>query len=187
MTKNWKLVTGPVELSNRNCDRWTFDCISEAAGVIRAGRLHMCEHKQTEYSPLGRTVYFSDNQYILRDSCGLIVPKWRIEEEILKLPPKAKFYKLQHTGYDHDRDFRKSPLKWSGKRRSQGRYYRHMKTMSEIRQNVGLEEDQKDIEDFPVRVKNRKKRKNLPTLWDDIWLARRGDGWKKYRKTQYKV
>jgi hypothetical protein len=61
-----------------------------------------------------------------------------------------------------------------------------MKTQQETRELLGLEFDMKDVEDFPVRIKIRKKRKNLPSLWDDICYSRRGDNWKHYRHTQHK-
>jgi hypothetical protein len=53
-------------------------------------------------------------------------------------------------------------------------YYRHMRTMQEIRWYYA----HKDI----VRIRGKRTPKQLPNDWDDFWHARREKGWKRTKK-----
>lgn len=60
-------------------------------------------------------------------------------------------------------------------------YYRHPKTANEMRQYFAALCD----EDYPVRVRGRRRPHRLPHAWDDYYVHRERC-WKRYRKTQYK-
>lgn len=68
--------------------------------------------------------------------------------------------------------------RFSGRKRKSGSWLRYMKTTQEIRWR-----DAWDDEDVVV---NYRRRAGLPDAWDDFRVGRRGDGWKNYRKTQWK-
>lgn len=188
MPKNWNGPLGPVTLkSDRRADRVYAD-IAEAAAEIRRLNLEMSERPLPPRIGDAWIGFFAARN-ILVDNCGLIIPVWRIAREIEALPPRpAPSWAHRFRDYIPERDFRDGPVPGTGKTRGRyGCYLRHMKTRQEMRENIGLEVDLRDLEDFPLRVKIRGRRKNLPTLWDDIPHAQRGDSWKNYRNQQAKA
>lgn len=186
MPKNWNGPLGPVTLKDGRHETRAYADIASAARDIRRLRLEMIEHPLPPR--IGDCwVGIFPNRHILIDDCGLIVPAWRIAREIEALGPRRlPSWCRRFASYDPDRDFRRAPVSGTGRGRRYGRYLRHMKTRGELRDNRGLEADLHDPEDFPVRVRLRAKRKDLPTLWDDVPHARRGDGWKNYRGSQHR-
>lgn len=188
MSKDWNGPIGPVTLKSSRGETWGFESLSHAADFIRRNRTHMIDRTLPRITdPEGVTRIYVQLVHILLDQHDLIVPLWRIEEEIARLHPVP--YPSWYTrwkGYDAERDFRKGPVPGSGPRRGFGRYLRHMRTKAELRDLHGLEADLKDLEEFPVRVKIRARRKGIPTLWDDVII---GDSrsWKRHRKTQWKA
>lgn len=189
MPKNWNGPLGQVTLKDGRHETRAYADITSAAREIRRLRLEMIEHPLPPR--IGDCwVGIFPNRHILIDDCGLIVPVWRIAREIEALGPRPlPSWSRRFASYDPDRDFRQAPVSGTGRSRGRryGRYLRHMKTRQELRGNRGLEADLHDPEDFPVRVRLRAKRKDLPTLWDDVPHARRGDGWKNYRRAQHKA
>lgn len=185
-TKNWNEI-GQVTLKSERGEVVEFASITDAAEEIRRRCISLSEHPFWSNPSDGSLALFVGTLYVLLDECGLIIPPWRVDREIAALGPRQmpRWYSRYHD-YDPDRDFRKAPVTGTGRSWRYGRYLRHMKTRQERRENLGLEADLRDLEDFPVRVKIRGRRKTLPTLWDDIPHARRGDGWKGYRRTQHK-
>lgn len=187
MSKNWKGPIGPVTVKNVQGDTWVFPSLVEA---LKA-RIHRY-HRIVEQLPermLFQNCYISTvdrSCIVILDECGIPVPAWRVEQDLqdIDLPPLFTWNRGP-CAYVHERDFRNGPIPGRGRRRM-GRFYRHMKTRQELGYLEGLEADMQDAEDFPVRVKIRGRRRNLPTLWDDRIMSRRGDSWKNYRKTQYK-
>lgn len=191
MQTMWNGPVGPVTMHHIEGDALVFSTL--AAAVAHAARRHfiiaerfpglLASFYADPWSPPGRRV-------VLVDECGLTIPLWRSEEERQHLgdisPLNYRLRALLNRGYDPERDFRNGPVPGVHRRRW-GRCYRHIRTEAERRAHFGFEADLRDAEDFPVRVKIRARRKNVPTLWDDIQPARRGDGWKAYRKTQYKA
>jgi len=124
----------------------------------------------------------------LRDACGLIIPVWQVVAALSQAARPAPRFPLWARGpnaYEPERDFRKGPV-LGVRRRRWGRIYRLVRTQSEIRDLVGLEADLRDIEDYPVQVKTRRRRHNLPTIWDDVMIKGKGRGWKHHRRTQWK-
>lgn len=123
---------------------------------------------------------------VILDSLGMVVPLWRIEQEMQgrDIDP-LRPVRRKWLGYDPERDFRNGPVPFTRRRRT-GRYFRHVKTLGEMRDLQGLEAELEDTEEYPFRLKLRSRRKKLPTLWDDIMIAKRGRSWKHHRKTQYK-
>lgn len=186
MPKNWNGPLGPVTLKDGRHETREYADITSAARDIRRLHLEMIEHPLPPRIGDGWVGIFPC-RHILIDDCGLIIPVWRIAREIEALPPRPMpGWHHRFRDYDPERDFRQGPVSGTGRSRRYGHYLRHIKTRQELRENHGLEADLRDLEDFPVRVKIRARRKQLPTLWDDIPHARRGDGWKNYRGRQAK-
>lgn len=187
MSKNWNGLSGPVTLKNGRGETWSYPDIMSAATEIRRGRIEMSDAPLPLRISDGWLGHVFPIRYVLVDECGLIIPVWRVRLAINDLGPRPlPAWSRRFSGYDPATDFRKGPVPGTGRGRGRGycRYLRHVRTRQEMRENLGLEDDLRDLEDFPVRVKIRSRRKNLPTLWDDVCRARRGDCWKAYRKTQ---
>lgn len=187
----WKGPVGPVTMYDIQGEARVFPTL--AAAVAHAARCHLIIAERfpsllasswgDPWSPPGRRV-------VLEDECGITIPLWRAEEERQHLgdlsPITYRLRALLMRVYDPERDFRNGPVPGVHRRRW-GRSYRHIHTQAERRDVLGFETDLRDAGEFPIRVKIRARRKGIPTLWDDIQPARKGDGWKNYRKTQYKA
>jgi hypothetical protein len=185
MSKSKYSPQGPFIIKSARGETWAFDTLMEAAEAIRYSHLDMIDRPFGGGYWLGDTYVPHDrHNFILLDECGLIVPIWRIREALEALPPRKSIY--LRFNYDPEKDFRNGPLPVRKGIRC-GRFYRRLRTTAEIRAHKGLEADLHDLEEYPVRVKIRGRRKKLPTLWDDIIPSRKGDSWKNYRKTQYKT
>ncbi|MCE6958542.1 hypothetical protein LAZ40_05690 [Cereibacter sphaeroides] len=184
MSKNWSGPIGPVTLVSAQRATEVFETLADAAWAIRRRGLTV-RLTLPEMSPWG----VIGEPVILRDDCGLVIPPWRILEEIRHLPPAPlpAWWRSRFGSYDPERDFRSGPVPGIRSRYHRGTFYRHMKTRAELREIQGLEADLADAEDFPVRVKIRRKRKDIPTLWDDIPRSRKGNSWKGFRQTRYKL
>jgi len=61
-------------------------------------------------------------------------------------------------------------------------YFRKPKTRQELVQFHADDVDCQYEDDFP---RPRRKRRHIPTEWDDVW-SKRSRSWKSYRKTQWK-
>jgi hypothetical protein len=183
--QNWNGSIGPVTVRSVHGHIWTFPTLTEAARwIARSG------HRIVEHVPasLAETPLWVGTTVATFDECGLPVPVWRVMEAGQGIEIPHRSFALWARGahaYDHDRDFRKAPVPGVRKRRW-GRFYRRVRTQGEIRDLVGLEAELADLEEFPVRVRIRGRRKNLPTAWDDIMVFGKGRGWKHHRRTQWK-
>lgn len=185
---NSKDLSGAVVLKDAMGQVRVFKTLDDALVFILHNRLTPAAHLPDRVAtPDGFTALSRTSAVILRDACGLAIAPNVIDAELERLATAARlvFRKKHLNKYDHDRDFRTRALPYTGKCRW-GRFYRSLQTHAERRAHLGLEADLRDLEDFPLRVKIRGRRKNVPTAWDDIRPARRGDGWKNYRKTQFK-
>lgn len=120
---------------------------------------------------------------ILRDEFGMVVPLWRIDEEIATLGlfrPRRRAW-----GYIPDRDFRNGPVPHTGRRRG-GHMFRRPGTHGERRELRGLEADLQDPDMDLPRIRIRVRRRNAPTAWDDLPIRGRGKSWKRHRKTRFR-
>lgn len=144
----------------------------------------------------GRYLNFSANTpYVVYDS-GCFSPRYKIwfydgcgdlispdvvrqaAEEIRFARVKRRSWSKVHVSEDH---FRRFPVPNIHKSRSRRGWDRHMRTTQELRMNLAVTEEENEL---GVRVRGR--RCNLPTYYDDVSHARRGDNWKNYRKTRWK-
>jgi hypothetical protein len=195
MSTNWTGPIGPVTIETSRGDSRVFPCLSSAVKAAARASLRIVERLPAPYvSVSGEILHMpSGREAVLRDECGLVVPSWRVEEELARLggalrPVYGGPFRLRRfPDYDPERDFRRGPVPGIRRGRRRGRFYRHMKTQGERRDLFGLEVDLEDLEDFPVPVKIRKRRLAIPTLWDDVAKGRRGNGWKVHRGTQWKA
>lgn len=176
MVQKWTGPIGPITIKRGSRDTWVFDTFPEAVGFAHRWRLrlepYVCPFTYGHLS-------------IMYDEMGMVIPLWRIAEEMAHLPPRPLPSWLRRPLYEPERDFRSGPVPGSGRRYSGFRFYRNVGTHAERRRIHDLE-DLEDADEVPIRVKLRAKRKKLPSSWDDIRHARRGNGWKAQRKTQYK-
>lgn len=66
------------------------------------------------------------------------------------------------------------------------KYFKHMRTIQEIKVNAGAINDARFDEDYPlVKVRKARVRHNLPDAWNDI-PRNRYRCWKNYRKFQHR-
>lgn len=175
----WNRPIGPVTLKTSCGQIISAQTLLEA---IRACRRHrIVEAFSVLADPAPQP--WSPHQIIILDECGLVVPLWRIAQEAqgVDLSPASR----RRAGYLPERHFRNHPVP-NTRRWRRGRHYRNIRTHSERRDMLGLEADLHDLEEFADPVKLRARRKALPSAWDDIRVARRGESWKHYRKTRYK-
>lgn len=187
MRQNWGGPVGPVTLKSAHGHVWAFSTLVEAAAFIaRSG------HKVLDQPPdaIIETPHpsWALSGVVAFDACGLIVPAWKVLEAGQGVEvPRRSFARWARgpQAYDHERDFRKASMP-GVRRRRWGRFYRRVRTHAERRDLIGLEQDMADLEEFPVRVKIRGRRKNVPTAWDDIVIRGKGRGWKHHRRTQWK-
>lgn len=126
------------------------------------------------YSNLWYNNYYADKYYGLYfwliDHCGDEIPK----EEIFKAFDK---YANDIRERVKARYYRYVP----GTKRSNGGWYRTIRTMNEIRQYEVYKDECKQAD-----IRPRSRRSKLPNSWDDEPYRCRQNTWKKHRKTQYK-
>jgi hypothetical protein len=184
MPSNWNGSLGPVTAHAPQGRAFCFDSLELAADWLARTRTPFHDRPPAPLDLLG-PVY---GAVILRDACGLIIPVWLVEAALSQVARPAPRFALWARGpnaYDHDRDFRKAPVPGVRKGRW-GRMYRRVRTQGELRDLAGLEADLTDLEEFPVRVKIRRRRRGLPTAWDDLMVCGKGRGWKHHRRTRWK-
>jgi hypothetical protein len=82
--------------------------------------------------------------------------------------------------------FRRGPVPGIRCFRGGGGMFRHPRTLNEMRNAVACDGDT-ELRDLGVRVRGRRKKASLPTLWDDPWRNDRDDkNWKRQRRAQYR-
>jgi hypothetical protein len=184
MSKAHRGPIGPFILKSSRGETRAFDTLMDAAMAIRYSGLQMVERPLESGFWLNSTYVPADvGLFVLVDECGLIVPLWRIQEAMNKLPPRKRIGR--NSNYDPAKHFRNGPLEAGGSRRY-GRYYRNVRTRSELRAHAGMEADMQDLEEYPCQVKIRARRKAVPTCRDDVMRSRKGSCWKNFRPHQYK-
>ena len=190
--QNWNGPVGPVTVRSVHGHVWAFPDLIEAARWLARTGHRVSEVLPAAYwdlSPIrAEAALWGGTVVVVRDELGLPVPVWRVMEAgqgvRVDRSPFARWARGPNA-YDHDRDFRKAPVPGVSRRRW-GRFYRRVRTRGELRDLTGLEADMADLEELPVRVKIRGRRKTLPTAWDDIMAFGKGRGWKHHRRTQWK-
>lgn len=192
MRQKWDGPVGPVTLRSAHGHVWAFSTLVEAALWLARTGHRVSEELPAAYwdlSPLrDEAAHWGGTVVVVFDELGLPVPVWKVMEagQGVEAPsPRFALWAKGPTAYDHDRDFRKAPVPGVRKRRW-GRFFRRVRTRGELRDLAGLEADLRDLEEFPVRVKIRGRRKTIPTAWDDIMVFGKGRGWKHHRRTQWK-
>lgn len=190
--QNWNGPVGPVTVRSVHGHVWTFPSLVEAARWLARTGHRVSEDLPAAYwdlSPLrAEAALWGGTVVVVLDELGLPVPVWRVREAGQGARVERSPYPRWARGpgaYDHDRDFRRAPVPGVRKRRW-GRFYRRVRTQGEIRDLAGLEADMADLEEFPVRVKIRRRRGSLPTAWDDLVIQGKGRGWKHHRRTRWK-
>lgn len=192
MRQNWSGPVGPVTVRSVHGHVWTFPSLIEAARSLARTGHRVSEELPAAYWDLPplrpEAALWGGTVVVVFDELGLPVPAWRVMEagQGVEAPsPRFALWAKGPTAYDHDRDFRKAPVPGVRKRRW-GRIFRRVRTRGEIRDLAGLEADMADLEEFPVRVKVRKRRRTLPTAWDDLIIKGKGHNWKHHRRTRWK-
>jgi len=118
-----------------------------------------------------------------RDENGIVIPDWKLEEVAAHNAEPPRW--IANWARHHPHVFRQGPVPGVWSRRG-GRHHRHLATTQERRANEFLRYDDDAIE-YGIAARGRRSGYNLPTAWDDIPDSRRGDGWKNYRRTQYRT
>jgi len=99
-----------------------------------------------------------------------------------------KYYARRKENY-HRRlgnyEFRREPIRGTGKRKRAGyRYYRHPKTLNELKALSGVKADE-ELREY--KIKHGRCKADIPTSWDDLGRRNINDrSWKNFRKHQWK-
>lgn len=163
MIQDWSRIDGPVTAC--------FEIVSERkyGSLLEALRAN-----ERAYWSSPRVRYY-------RDEFGIVIPAWKIEETN-RLNPRPVYSWSRDRVYT----YRWGPVPGVFNRRGGRHSYRRIATSAELRENDFLWYDEDAIE-HSILPRASRRRGTLPTFWDDGRFARRGNGWKKYRATQYRV
>lgn len=162
MTQDWRRVDGPVLALETWGSVRRFDSLVAAV-----------QHYSHVYYGMPKMRYILDQD-------GLFIPTWKVDE-VARLNPRPS-YRRWNRRYA----FRQGPVEGIHcTRGSRRRCYRRIATTGERRENDFLFYDE-DAVDLGVQARGKRRRPNLPTAWDDVCHARHGNGWKRYRKKQYR-
>ena len=115
---------------------------------------------------------------------GVIIPPWKIMEVYNNLPYVAP-YRYRSGGRF---TFRHGPVEGIRCWRASGRgYHRRVFSQAERRETAFHERYDEDCLEYEVRIRGKRRHKNIPTLWDDLSLSDyRKKSWKNYRSHQWK-
>lgn len=163
---NWRHVVGPVTAYFcAGIEARRYDTLEEA---VRLGR-----PQPSLYFRPYRARYFTDAD-------GVPIPEWKIDEVLSHL---STYWHYPYRGSAFD--FRRGPVPNIHCRRGGRHYYRRIATSQELCENDFLYYDEDAVE-HRIQPRPARRRGTLPTLRDDGRFARRGQGWKNYRETQYR-
>jgi hypothetical protein len=162
--QDWSRIDGPIIVC--------YEFVSERRFATLAEALHF--HAASWSAP--RVRYY-------RDEFGIVIPAWKIAETVMLNPRPNRW--VAAWARQHSHVYRQGPVAAIRCHRGR-RNYRHIATHSELRENDFLFYDEDAIA-HGLKPRGPRRRGNLPTYWDDGQFARRGDGWKQYRRTQYRV
>jgi hypothetical protein len=77
-------------------------------------------------------------------------------------------------------------MKFSGRRRTYGKKYRHPKTQSQ--RKINGRRNFLIYDDYKIKSRSKRNLANLANSWDDISRRDVDDkNWKRYRRFQYKI
>lgn len=162
-TQDWRHVEGPVIACYAWHEERHYASLVEA---VRACRPSYWDRRVPRY---------------YRDQYGIVIPAWKVEE-VAALNPSAP---RAWGGLPYA--FRLGPVPGVRKGRSGWRHTdRKIATTAERRENDFLFYDEDAIE-YRIQPRPARGRTHLPHSWDDPRYARRGNGWKNHRKTQYQA
>ena len=195
MSKDWSRI-GPVTVIHRYGNTWTYPSLKAAILDNTWGWWEWGEqyaHRISFTTPSGqRSMKFIDGaNYVVRDEIVMTVPVWRIAEEVAALGLSPVYATIRHynrmisLGYRSERHFRKGPVPGIHRWRRY-RSLRHPATTQEIRENEFLAYDEEAVE-YRIRCRGRRRRHNLPDLYEDQPKNRSGHGWKVNRRTQWRT
>lgn len=173
MKQNWKGPIGPVTMKFRDDRVAIFRTLEEALRAI--GR--RAAWRVVEAFPGISCPYRFGEPVILLDEFGMVIPTWRTGEEMDRLALGRTDPRVVRPGV---------PIPGTGRHRG-GHYFRRPRTRAELRDLAGLDVDAMDPEDFPMRLRARVRRRNIPTAWDDIPIRGKGRNWKAFRRTRWKA
>ena len=211
MSKDWSRINGPVTVRAFNGSNRVYATLEAAVRAVGQYNIEGLRDRPLGYTyeslyrprpeytkTFDYTTYRSHSYHTsvaggdshhFYDELGLRIPAWKVQEVYRNLPNvRTEGYRRSYrVRYNPDKDFRNGPVIGIHHAKWHGSYYRPIGTFPERRANAALGADYVELEDLPVRFKARGARTKLPSSWDDISFARRGDSWKHYRHTQYKV
>ena len=129
--------------------------------------------------------YFGPRRKIwFYDGCGDLISPAVVKVVADEIRGRRVFrfrrYAKEHVSEDH---FRRLPVPNINKPKLRRSWDRHIRTTQERRLNLEVKDDE-ICSDLGIRIRGR--RAKLPSVYDDIPHARRGDNWKNYRKTRWK-
>jgi hypothetical protein len=126
-------------------------------------------------------------QFVLLDELGLVIAPETIVERYFQLgcPSRSCGGSWSRVAYNPETDFRNGTVRGIRCRRHRKcQTLRHMATTQEIRENDFLNYDEDAVE-YGIKVRGSRRRRSLPTVWDDYWRYSQKN-WKQQRRTQWK-
>lgn len=180
--KNWNVV-GSVVVKRYGNSPQIFKSLQDA--VIYVGYdacMRVTDRPSHLFDPYYG--YYNNTYYMFFDNMGMRIPAWKIKEAANNIPNKAWRFKRIYW-YHRKFKFRSGPVEGISPWR-RGSFYKYPRTAQEICENDFFINYDEDVKEYKIKIRKRRSRAALPTCWDDIPKARRGDGWKNYRKQQWK-
>jgi len=140
------------------------------------------------------------DRYLILDEVGLVIPRWRIDEEAKKSTSyyfrPVDVYRYGVIGYEPYGPYWRNGPVYSRKQRKPGKHSGFGKTKARKRAGIRRERSQQersiayllqvDEEAIEFGIKVRRNRGLEKMDWDRR-LRKMSANWKRYRKTQYKI
>lgn len=122
--------------------------------------------------------------FTVLDDADLTISRYQIEQAYFETKSRRD-HDYYNRYFKPQNGFREGPVKYTGKRCYRG-YYRRPKTTSE-RRVAALSEVDEDIQDYGIKLRQKRHHNNLPDTWDDNLRSCCHDrNWKRYRRHQWK-
>ena len=188
--RDWS-IRGPVSLRDYSTGQTTDFSSAEEFVRSRLGRAVCGSIGDT--SVLSKTGDTEDRfgflltyRYLLFDECGLIIPMWKVEELYRQYPREVWIPVRWRSGGRRVRyEYRRDPVPYTSCGWAGGHWYKHPRTMNEMRAAVALDSDD-DAREY--HIKPRRSRPNIPNAYWDMQRSdvRNRKSWKAHRKHQWR-
>jgi hypothetical protein len=181
-------IKGPFRLVHMDGREWDCPTLDRVVRIVRQGDWnHNClsyigdQPFERSYSaPPWNAQFekvFNAHRWIVRDECGLIIPRWWLDRNLPKPTRRYLTGRVDRRTGDWSQ-YRGRTVDYTGSGGGYRSYFRYPRTMQEIREYARTAEE---LREYDIHITRR----YVPTARDDI---HRGNtrNWKRHRRTQWK-